>query len=144
MRLMGIDYGDRRIGIALSDETGVLASGVETIVWDGMDSRDPIARIQALVLARNVSEIVIGVPRRTDGKYGASQAKAEAFAVALAATIGRPVLRKDERYTTVIATRMMREAGHSSKERNAKIDQIAATVILQEELDARRRGREEI
>lgn len=144
MRVMGIDYGDRRIGIALSDETGVLASGVETIRWDGVDTSRPLARIHELVLTRGVGEIVIGLPRRTDGKFGASEAKAEMFAVALASATGLPVQRKDERYTTVIAARMMREAGHPSKERNARIDQIAATVILQEELDARRRQREEI
>jgi putative Holliday junction resolvase len=139
MRLMGIDYGDKRIGIALSDETGILASGVETIRWNGRDPDYAVNRIAVLAAARGVTEIVIGMPRRTDGRPGASAEKAEMFAVALEERTELSVTRRDERYTTVIASRMMREAGRTQKDRNAIIDQIAAVVILQEVLDGRRR-----
>ncbi len=139
MRLMGIDYGDKRIGIALSDETCVLASGLETIRWNGRDSEYAVKRIAGLAAERGVTGIVIGMPRRTDGRPGASADKAEAFAAALEAQTGLPVTRRDERYTTVIASRMMREAGRAQKDRNEIIDQIAAVVILQEVLDGRRR-----
>lgn len=139
MRIMGIDYGDRRIGIAISDETGILASGVETIRWNGLDPAWAIDRICALVDERKVSEIVVGLPRRTDGRPGPSEEKAGALADALGERTGLPVMRRDERYTTVIATRMMRDAGTRQRDRRNVIDQIAATVILQEVLDERRR-----
>jgi putative Holliday junction resolvase len=139
MRIMGIDYGDRRIGIAISDETGILASGVETIRWNGQDPAWAIDRICALVDERKVSEIVVGLPRRTDGRPGTSEEKAEALAQALGVRTGLPVIRRDERYTTVIATRMMRDAGTRQRDRRNVIDQVAATVILQEVLDERRR-----
>ncbi|NLN46176.1 MAG: Holliday junction resolvase RuvX [Clostridiaceae bacterium] len=140
MRIMGIDYGDKRIGIALSDETGILASGVETIRWNGRDPDYAIRRICGLAAERGVTEIVIGMPRRTDGRPGASADKAESLAAALEVETGLLVTRRDERYTTVIASRMMREAGRTQKDRNEIIDQIAAVVILQEVLDGRRRG----
>ncbi|MBP7401310.1 MAG: Holliday junction resolvase RuvX [Clostridia bacterium] len=139
---MGIDYGDRRIGIALSDETGTLATGLETVRWNGRDMDWAIDRICALAGERGVREIVVGMPRRTDGRAGESQIKAEAFADIIGTRTGLPVILRDERYTTVIASRMMREAGRSQKSRNGIIDQIAATVILQEVLDERRRKRD--
>ncbi len=139
MRIMGIDYGDRRIGIAVSDETGILASGVETVHWNGRDPEWAVDRICALVAQRQVGEIVIGLPRRTDGRAGASEDKASALADTLAARTGLPVTKRDERYTTVIASRMMRDAGTRQRDRREVIDQVAATVILQEVLDERRR-----
>ena len=140
MKIMGIDYGDRRIGIAISDETRVLASGVETISWNGIDPEWAVARICALAAERDVGEIVIGMPRRTDGRPGASEDKASAMADVLSARTGLPVTRRDERYTTVIASRMMRESGTRQRDRRGIVDQVAATVILQEVLDERRRS----
>ena len=140
MKIMGIDYGDRRIGIAISDETGILASGVETIRWNGVDPEWALARICTLAAERGVGEIVMGLPRRTDGRSGASEEKASAMADVLAARTGLPVMRRDERYTTVIASRMMHETGTRQRDRRGIIDQVAATVILQEVLDERRRS----
>lgn len=140
MKIMGIDYGDRRIGIAISDETGILASGVETIRWNGIDAEWAVARICTLAAERGVGEIVMGLPRRTDGRSGSSEDKASAMADVLSARTGLPVTRRDERYTTVIASRMMRETGTRQRDRRGIVDQVAATVILQEVLDERRRS----
>lgn len=136
---MGIDYGDARIGIAVSDQLGILARGLETVNWNGRDMEWALNRIITLIREQQISGLVIGVPRRTDGKPGASEEKARQFAKELAVRSGiEPVLR-DERYTTVLASRVMREAGMRSERRKAVIDQIAAEIILQEYLESRRK-----
>ena len=136
---MGIDYGDARIGIAVSDPLGILARGLETINWNGRDIEWALERIVTLIREQQVGGLVIGVPRRTDGKPGASEEKARQFARDLALRSGlEPVLR-DERYTTVLASRVMREAGIRSERRKSVVDQIAAEIILQEYLESRRK-----
>lgn len=136
---MGIDYGDARIGIAVSDPLGILARGLETVNWNGRDIEWALERILTLIREQQVSGLVIGIPRRTDGKPGASEEKARQFAQELASRSGlEPVLR-DERYTTVLASRVMREAGMRSERRKSVIDQIAAEIILQEYLESRRK-----
>lgn len=136
---MGIDYGEARIGIAVSDPLGILARGLETIRWNGRDMTWALDRICAIIRDQQVTGIVIGIPRRTDGKSGPSEDKARSLAVDLAARTGiEPVLR-DERYTTVLASRVMRETGIRSNRRNEVIDQIAAEIILQEYLESRRK-----
>lgn len=135
---LGIDYGDARIGVAVSDPMGVLARGLETIRWNGRDMAWALERIATIVRDQQAVGLVIGMPRRTDGKPGASEEKARQFAADLAELTGlEPVLR-DERYTTVLASRIMRETGIRSRRRNEVIDQIAAEIILQEYLESRR------
>ncbi|HAL74882.1 MAG TPA: Holliday junction resolvase RuvX [Clostridiales bacterium] len=137
---IGIDYGDARIGIAVSDPMGVLARGLETIRWNGRDSAWALDRICIIVQEQQAVGIVIGVPRRTDGKPGPSEDKARSLAAELQSRTGiEPVLR-DERYTTVLASRIMRETGIRADRRNAVIDQIAAEIILQEYLESRRKS----
>ena len=137
---MGIDYGDIRIGVAVSDPMGMIARGLETIRWNGKDLDWALNRIADLVRQEQVLGMVIGIPRRTDGKIGESEIKARRFAELVAEKTGlEPVLR-DERYTTVIASRVMRETGRKSKQRNQIIDQIAAEIILQEYLESRRQA----
>jgi putative Holliday junction resolvase len=136
---MGIDYGDVRIGIAVSDPFGVLARGLETIRWNGQDMTWALERISYLVVQQQVTGLVIGMPRRTDGKPGIAEEKVRRFAGELAARTGlEPVLR-DERYTTVLASRVMRDAGIRADRRKTVIDQIAAEIILQEYLESRRK-----
>ena len=135
---MGIDYGEARIGIAVSDSTGTLARGLETIRWNGRDMDWALKRIATLVRELQICGLVVGIPRRTDGKAGESEAKARQMAALLAEQTGlQPVLR-DERYTTVLATRVMRETGIRADRRKAIVDQIAAEIILQEYLESRR------
>lgn len=137
---MGLDYGDARIGVAVSDPLGRLARGLETIRWNGRDIEWALARIVTLIREQSVCGLVIGIPRRTDGKAGPSEDKARQLAASLAELTGlQPVLR-DERYTTVLATRVMQETGVRTNRRRAVVDQIAAEIILQEYLESRRQA----
>jgi putative holliday junction resolvase len=138
---MGIDYGDARIGIAVSDALGILARGIETIRWNGQDMAWTLDRITNLTREQGIVGLVIGIPRRTDGKSGAagdSEAKARQMAALLAERTGLQPVLLDERYTTVLAVRKMRDAGVRGKRRRAVVDQIAAEIILQEYLESRR------
>ena len=137
---MGIDYGDARIGIAVSDPMGILARGMETIRWNGRDMDWALDRICTIAREQQITGIVIGMPRRTDGKPGPSEEKARNLAAELAQRTGIETVLRDERYTTVLASRIMREAGIRSNRRNAVIDQIAAEIILQEYLESRRKS----
>jgi putative Holliday junction resolvase len=136
---MGIDYGDVRIGIAVSDPFGVLARGLETIRWNGEDMTWALERIAHLVAQQQVTGLVIGMPRRTDGKPGIAEEKVRRFAGELAARTGLVPVLRDERYTTVLAARVMRDTGIRADRRKTVIDQIAAEIILQEYLESRRK-----
>ena len=135
---MGIDFGYARIGTALSDPLHMLASGLETLNWNGKDLTWVLERLTGLIKQHNVQELVVGTPKRTDGRTGgSSELGAEEFAETLHELTGLPVHRIDERYTTVIAGRNLRESG-SKKRRRDVIDQVAAEVILQDYLDRKR------
>jgi putative Holliday junction resolvase len=133
-RIMGIDYGTARIGVALSDELQMLAHPTETIVLKKV--ADPVARIAALVAERNVELIVVGLPRHMNGSVGASAEEAAGFAEKLKKKAGCPVRTWDERLSTVAAQRALQEAGKSVKESRGYIDQVAAQMLLQSYLDS--------
>ncbi len=127
--------GDVRIGVALSDETGTLASGLPTLLRVG--PRKDVRAVAQLVRDREVGEVVVGLPRRLDGTVGPQAEKVLAFADSLRASLRVPIEMWDERLTTVEAERILREAGAKARERKAKVDRIAAVLILQGYLDAR-------
>jgi putative Holliday junction resolvase len=136
-RVLGIDVGTVRVGVALSDPTGTIASPLETLKRskDGSD----LDHLAALVVEHEVTEVVVGDPRHLSGASGASAKDADAYASELAGRTGDvPVLLVDERLSTVTATSHLRESGRSSREQRSVIDQAAAVVILQSFLDARR------
>jgi putative Holliday junction resolvase len=136
-RVLGIDVGTVRVGVALSDPTGTIASPLETLkrAKDGSD----LDRLAALVVEHEVTEVVVGDPRHLSGASGASARDADAYASDLAGRTGDvPVLLVDERLSTVTATSHLRESGRSSREQRSVIDQAAAVVILQHFLDSRR------
>jgi putative holliday junction resolvase len=135
---LGIDYGDVRIGVAVSDALGIIARGLETIRWNGRDLDWAIGRLETLAREQYVCGLVVGIPRRTDGKVGDSERKARNLAAVLGERTGLPVVLLDERYTTVLATRLMRESGRQASRSRGVIDQVAAQVILQEYLESRR------
>lgn len=137
-RFLGIDYGDKRIGTAISDPLGITARGFETVNWNGIDNTWAVDRLVAIITDFHITTMVIGLPRRTDGKYSESETKARALATVLEARTGCPVVFKDERYTTVLASRVLRETGVRGAKRKAVIDQVAAEIILQEYLESRR------
>jgi putative holliday junction resolvase len=134
-RRLGIDVGAVRIGVAVCDRDGLLATPVETVPA----GRGDLARLGALAAEYEVVEAVVGLPRSLSGAEGAAAAKARDFARLLAGTIHPiPVRLFDERLTTVTAARGLRESGVRGRKSRAVVDQAAAVVILQNALDTER------
>jgi putative Holliday junction resolvase len=130
-RILGIDHGDVRIGIAMSDETAFLASPLTT-VQNGKDAVDEIA---ALVREHSVEKIVIGLPLNMDGSAGPATEKVRKFSEKLAERTDVPIIESDERLTTVTAHHNLREAGLDGRKRKGVVDMAAAQIILQDWLD---------
>jgi putative Holliday junction resolvase len=130
-RILGIDLGEARIGVAVSDELGMLAHPVETIPAKG----DAVKRIVELVKEKDAERVVIGLPRHMNGTAGAGATEALAFADKLRARVSCEVVTWDERMTTMAATRALRESGQNSRSSRGVIDQVAAQMILQGYLD---------
>lgn len=138
-RWMGIDFGQARIGIAISDPLGMIARRLETINWNGSDMEWAMKRIQEIISENSIEGIVVGLPRRTDGRSGSTEELATKFAAELQIRTGMETVLRDERYTTVIAGRYLSEAGIRDKRKRNVIDQVAAEILLQEFLESRRR-----
>jgi putative Holliday junction resolvase len=134
VKALGIDYGDARIGVAVSDELGLLAHPLETIVVK--ETKDFVVRIAELAAREKATAIVIGMPRNMDGSYGPAAEKVRAFAEKLRAKTKLEVKLWDERLTSVAAQRALHEAGRKMKESRKVIDQVAAVMILQGWLDS--------
>jgi putative Holliday junction resolvase len=125
---LGIDHGDSRIGIAATDDFGILAHPVETI---DQAKGDAIERIARLVTARKIRTLVLGLPIRMDGSEGSSAVKVRAFGDLLRARIPDvPLVFIDETLTTSTAATKLREAGRKAKQQKSIIDQAAAVEIL--------------
>lgn len=135
MRTMGLDYGDRRIGVAVSDAFGWTAQGVG-VVEKRRDERELI-EIEQLVREHEVSEVVVGLPKNMNGTIGPRGEICIAFAQALREKLNLPVHLWDERLTTVSAERTLLEADISRKKRRQVVDKMAATLILQNYLDSK-------
>lgn len=133
-RIMGIDCGAARIGVALSDELQMLAHPAETISI--AKTTDPAGRIGAIVREKNVERIIVGLPRHMNGSEGESAAQARAFAEKLRAIVSCEVRTWDERLSTVAAARALQAAGKSSRQTRGYIDQVAAQMLLQSYLDS--------
>ena len=134
MRVLGVDFGHKRIGLALSDETGTIAQPLEYIAGGGVAavSRE-ITRICA---ERKIGKVVVGVPLRLDGKASEQTERTLAFIAALRRATTVPVAEWDERLTSVQAERALLEGNVRRSERKQKIDKIAAQIMLQSYLDA--------
>ena len=135
-RVLGVDVGTVRVGVAISDPNGVIASPLETLrrAKDGSD----LDRLAALVVEHEVAEVVVGEPRHLSGASGTSARDARAYSEALAGRIADvPVHLIDERLSTVTAAGHLREGGLDSRKQRSVIDQAAAVVILQQYLDSR-------
>jgi putative Holliday junction resolvase len=140
-RLLGVDVGSVRIGVACSDPDGILATPVETVRRDR--SGRHVRRLAALAAELEAVEIVVGLPRTLADRTGSAAEDAIELADTLAARVAPvPVRLADERLTTVSAQRSLRAAGVRSKDQRAVIDQAAAVAILQSWLDERRSGSE--
>jgi len=136
MRIMALDVGDVRIGVALSDETELLASALVTLKAAG--PRKDAQAVAAVVRQHEAGALVVGVPYRLDGSVGPQAEKALAFVERLRRVLRVPVETWDERLTSVEAGERLAAAGVRGRERKARLDQAAAALILQEYLDARR------
>lgn len=132
-KALGIDLGDVRIGVAASDDLGMLAHPVETIP---ATQGDPVARILELATSRGATTIVIGMPRNMDGTYGPAATKAKEFIEKIRARTPLQIIPWDERLTTVAAQRSLQESGRNTRSQKNIIDQVAAQMILQGWLDA--------
>ena len=141
MRIMGLDFGSKTVGVAISDSLLVTAQGVEIIRRKEENKlRQTLARIEELILEYEVREIVLGCPKNMNGTEGVRVELTEEFKDKLERRTGLPVIMWDERLTTVAADRAMIEAGVRRENRKEYVDKIAATLILQGYLD--RRGNE--
>ncbi len=136
MRIMAIDYGDARTGVALSDPTGLLAG--QTFLIKSRKAPVVLEELAALARKQGVEELVMGYPRNMDGTLGPRAEKYAAFAKELEAATGLPVVLWDERRTTVDAHRILGEQGIRAKQRKDKVDAVAAALILEGYLDWKR------
>ncbi len=134
-RYLGLDPGERRIGVAVSDATGTIASPVEFI---DRKARNHEQRITDLCTEWEITEIVVGLPLSLDGGEGPAASKSRDFGSRVAGLTGLPVSYHDERFTTVTAEHALLEGGVKRRSRTEKRDQIAAAVMLQGFLDRRR------
>ena len=138
-RVLGVDYGERRIGLALSDPTRTIASPLGTLTRRA-GKRPPWAEVERLVRDHEVAEIVVGLPLELSGEEGEWAAEVRAFAEKAAARTGVPVRLADERLTSVRAERVVRGSGlpKGKREEKGRVDETAAAIILQNHLDASR------
>jgi len=136
VRLMALDVGNRRIGVALSDPSETVARGLKVIRRTSRTA--DIELIKALVEGHEVERIVVGHPLHLDGRAGEQARRAEEFAADLECELGLTVVLWDEAFSTERARQAMIEAGRKRKERRARLDAVAAAAILQDYLDSLR------
>lgn len=134
-RALGIDYGDVRIGIAVSDAMGWTAQGVETIHRKNEEA--DLARIGELIAQYEVGTLVLGLPKNMNGTIGPRGELSQQFAALLEEKFGLPVVLWDERLSTMAAERMLISADVSRKKRKQVVDKMAAAIILQNYLDSK-------
>lgn len=134
-RVLGLDVGSKRIGVAITDPLGITAQGLETI--QRKNKRIDFEQLRNVIRAYEVAEIVVGLPLRLSGAEGIQSEKMKQFAEDLRKTFGIPVHLWDERLTSTQANRILREAELSIKKRGEAVDRMAAMLILQSWMEAR-------
>ncbi len=138
MRTLALDYGEARIGVAISDPSGWLAQPLETIATKRGDA-DALARIAEIVKTREVGQIVIGLPLHMDGRRGPEVERTHAFGERVHERTGVPVDYLDERWTSREAERALDDAGVSRKKQRGRVDPIAAALLLRTWLELRKK-----
>jgi putative Holliday junction resolvase len=134
-RILALDLGKRRIGLALSDELGITAQGIKTL--ERTNVRQDLAHLAKLVSDHNVTLILMGNPLHMSGREGRGSEHAREFGARLEALTSIPVQLWDERLTTVEAQRVLRESGASIEKRARAVDRLAAVILLESFLDSR-------
>lgn len=144
MRVLGLDYGSKTVGVAVSDPLGLTAQGVET-VWRKQENklRRTLARIEEIISEYQVTEIVLGYPKNMNNTVGERAEKSLEFKEMLEKRTGLPVVMWDERLTTMASDRTLEETGVHKEDRKQYLDQVAAVFILQGYLDAAAHRREQ-
>lgn len=137
-RVLALDVGSKRIGVAVSDELGITAQGLETI--QRQNKRRDLEVLRQLLTEYHVTEVVVGLPLRLSGAEGTQAEKMRAFAQLLNSELGVTVYLWDERWTSTEANRVLREAELSIQKRAKAVDRMAAVLILQSWLEAHPRG----
>jgi putative Holliday junction resolvase len=137
-RILCLDMGQKRIGVALSDPLGITAQGLE--VWTRRNRQADLHHLYQIAREHQVKQIVVGLPRHMDGRPGDAAAGILEFAGALGEALGVPVTPWDERLTTAAAERMLIQADVSRRRRRQVVDQVAAVLILQSYLDSQEHG----
>jgi putative Holliday junction resolvase len=137
MRILAVDPGTKRIGLALSDPSGTIATALATV--EAEPSTTLAARLAAIAKEHEAERVIVGLPRRLDGSRGPEAASAERLAAEIRAAVRLPVETVDERLTTAAAERSLIEGGVSRAKRRQAIDRVAATILLQSHLDRRKR-----
>jgi putative Holliday junction resolvase len=134
MRILALDHGTRRIGVAVSDELKMIAQPLEYIPAEPF--ADFLARLRELLREKEVEMILLGLPRNMDGSYGPAALKVQEFAAALRGAVTVPVQTWDERLTSVMANRLLIQGNVRREKRKEKVDKMAAAILLQSYLDS--------
>ena len=133
MRILALDHGTKRIGVALSDELGMIAQPLEFIPAEPFAGF--LARLQEIIRDKQVELVLVGMPRNMDGSYGPAALQVEGFIAALDRALTVPIKSVDERLTSVQANRVLLEGNMRRQKRKEKVDQMAAAILLQSYLD---------
>ncbi|TFB24891.1 Holliday junction resolvase RuvX [Filobacillus milosensis] len=136
MKTLGLDVGEKTIGVAISDALNFTAQGIETIKWDESQYDTALPRLKEIIKDNEVTKIVVGHPKNMNGTIGDRAIASEEFADYLKGYLELPVVLWDERLTTMAAERVLLEADMSRKKRKKVIDKMAAVMILQSYLDS--------
>ena len=133
MRILALDHGAKRIGVAVSDETKTIAQPLEYIPAEPF--ADFLKRLKQLLMEKEIDIVLIGLPRNMDGSYGPAAQKVEAFVAGLRTAITVPVKMWDERLTSTMANRILIQGNVRRNKRKEKVDKMAAAILLQSYLD---------
>ncbi len=135
MRILGLDHGTRRVGVAVSDEMHMIAQPLEYIAPEPF--AEFLERLKEIIREKEIGLIVIGMPRNMDGSYGPAALKVQEFAAALKDAVTVPLKLWDERLTTSQAQKFLIQGGVRRNQRKEKVDKTAAAILLQSYLDSR-------
>jgi putative Holliday junction resolvase len=136
LRILAIDYGRKRIGLAISDPLGITAQPLPTIVEKSPEK--VFQRLAGIIQDMEVEEVVVGLPLQLDGLEGLAAQEVKRFAQTLSKTLSVPVRLADERLTSALATKLLTLSGYRGKKKKEKVDTVAAQAILQTYLDTKR------
>jgi len=133
-RILAIDHGTKRMGIALSDEMGMIAQPLEFILAEPLS--DFFTRLNQIIIEKQVERVLVGMPRNMDGSYGTAALKVQEFIASLKETISVPIKTWDERLTSAQANRLLIQAEVRRDKRKQRVDAAAAAILLQSYLDS--------